>query len=808
MNGQKKTTLGNTVSLSNNCAVFAFRHQSTVMLATQGSPEYTVTTSLLFPAAFSPSRLTMPAPTVIGRVLLLIIFASWFNMADSAAQSPSFRNEVMAVLSKTGCNQGTCHGNANGKGGLKLSLRGQNPDADYITLSRESAARRVTPLSPADSLLLQKPSMLIPHEGGRRFTEGSREYQILLDWISNGLRQDDKTIPALVSLKVSPSHKTVYFPEISVAINAIATFSDGSTEDVTSLAVFDSSATFVSVAPNGVATTSQPGMTTIVARYLNQQAPIRLEFVTEQAGFVFNEPPRANFIDQAVFAQLERLKINPSQVCDDTTFLRRAYLDLTGLLPTIKQAKSFIESSNDNKRASLIDTLLASEEFNDFQTLRWADLLRVEEKTLDKTGVDVFHDWIRASVTEDKPLNTFAAELIAARGSTYKVPATNFYRALRTPEERSEATAQVFLGVRLQCAKCHNHPFDRWTQDDYYAWSNFFARIDYEIVENKRRDKNDKHEFSGEQIVQIKDKGDVKNPTTKQIAGLRFLGEGDVIVAEEKIAGDPPPDRLQQLAAWLSDNANERFATTQANRIWAQLMGQGIIDPVDDFRSTNPPSNPELLDALRDEFVEHNFSTRHLIRIIMNSRTYQLSSSPNETNEHGHGTFARTELRRLTAEQTLDAVGLVLNVSPRFGGHESGTKAVQLKGVRNGGFRYSAPEIGDRFLTLFGKPDRLQTCECERTNETTLAQTFEMVSGELISTLLSNSGNRIDQCMKDGKDDSEIIDELFWAALSRPPTTNEAKTLTLHVKQQPNKRRAFEDVAWSLLNSNEFLLRQ
>ena len=778
------------------------------MLATQGSPEYTVTTSLLFPAAFSPSRLTMPAPTVIGRVLLLIIFASWFNMADSAAQSPSFRNEVMAVLSKTGCNQGTCHGNANGKGGLKLSLRGQNPDADYITLSRESAARRVTPLSPADSLLLQKPSMLIPHEGGRRFTEGSREYQILLDWISNGLRQDDKTIPALVSLKVSPSHKTVYFPEISVAINAIATFSDGSTEDVTSLAVFDSSATFVSVAPNGVATTSQPGMTTIVARYLNQQAPIRLEFVTEQAGFVFNEPPRANFIDQAVFAQLERLKINPSQVCDDTTFLRRAYLDLTGLLPTIKQAKSFIESSNDNKRASLIDTLLASEEFNDFQTLRWADLLRVEEKTLDKTGVDVFHDWIRASVTEDKPLNTFAAELIAARGSTYKVPATNFYRALRTPEERSEATAQVFLGVRLQCAKCHNHPFDRWTQDDYYAWSNFFARIDYEIVENKRRDKNDKHEFSGEQIVQIKDKGDVKNPTTKQIAGLRFLGEGDVIVAEEKIAGDPPPDRLQQLAAWLSDNANERFATTQANRIWAQLMGQGIIDPVDDFRSTNPPSNPELLDALRDEFVEHNFSTRHLIRIIMNSRTYQLSSSPNETNEHGHGTFARTELRRLTAEQTLDAVGLVLNVSPRFGGHESGTKAVQLKGVRNGGFRYSAPEIGDRFLTLFGKPDRLQTCECERTNETTLAQTFEMVSGELISTLLSNSGNRIDQCMKDGKDDSEIIDELFWAALSRPPTTNEAKTLTLHVKQQPNKRRAFEDVAWSLLNSNEFLLRQ
>ncbi|MGB4707767.1 MAG: DUF1549 and DUF1553 domain-containing protein [Fuerstiella sp.] len=743
-----------------------------------------------------------------GLAALVLTSACIANLSRADDASPSFRNDVMAVLSKSGCNQGTCHGNANGKGGLKLSLRGQNPESDYITLSRESAARRVTPLSPADSLLLQKPSMQIPHEGGRRFPPGSSEYKILQNWIANGLPKDDDTSAIVVSLKVTPSQKTLHFPENSVSLLATATFSDGSTRDVTSLTVFGSSATFVSITDTGVATADQPGLTTIVARYLNQQVPVRLEFVPERPDFEFKTPKATNFIDEAVFAQLKRLKTNPADVCDDSTFLRRVYLDLTGLLPTIEQAKAFIESPEPNKRSKLIDTLLASEEFNDFQTLRWADLLRVEEKTLDATGVEVYHNWIRTSVAEDKPLNTFVAELIAARGSTYKVPPTNFFRALRTPEERSEAAAQVFLGIRLQCAKCHNHPFDRWTQDDYYAWSNFFARVDYEIVENKRRDKSDKHEFSGEQIVKISEKGDVKNPTTNEIAGLRFLGSGNVNAPEDKTGGDPSPDRLEQLATWISDPENDRFSTTQANRIWAQLMGQGIVDPIDDFRSTNPPSNPELLNALRDEFVSHNFSTRHLIRVIMNSTTYQLSSTPNTTNAHNNGTFARTELRRLTAEQTLDAIAQLLNVSAEFGGHKSGTKAVQLKGVRNGGFRYSKPEIGDQFLTLFGKPDRLQTCECERTNETTLAQTFEMVSGELISQLLATSGNRIDQCLATDQSDTDTINQLFWAALSRSPNAQEIDALVKHVNQQEDKRDAFEDIVWTLLNSNEFLLRR
>ena len=654
--------------------------------------------------------------------------------------------------------------------------------------------------------------MQIPHEGGRRFSPESTEYNILLDWITNGLPNDSPQTATLISLSVTPTHKTVYAPEQSVSLNAVGTFSDNSTRDVTSLAVYNSSATFVSVSAAGVATSTQPGLATVVVRYLNQQIPVRLEFVAESRDFTPHAPTATNFIDNAVFDQLQRLKINPTEICDDTTFLRRAYLDVTGLTPPIDRAKAFIASTKPTKRSELIDELLASEQFNDFQTLRWADLLRVEEKTLDKTGVEVFQNWIRTSIADAKPLNEFAAEIIGARGSTYKVPPTNFYRALRTPEERSEATAQLFLGIRLQCAKCHNHPFDRWTQDDYYAWSNFFARIEYEIVENKRRDKNDKHEFNGEQIVRMANKGDVKNPGTRQTAGLRFLGS-DNTAANNRETPDAapdtaPPDRLQRLATWIGDKRNNRFATTQANRIWAQLMGQGIIDPVDDFRSTNPPSNPELLDGLREEFVNHNFDTRHLMRVIMNSTTYQLSSTPNATNKNSSRTFARTELRRLTAEQTLDAVCYTLNASVTFGGHTAGTKAVQLKGVRNGGHRYSPPEIGDKFLTLFGKPNRLQTCECERTNETTLAQTFEMVSGELINKLLADPKNRINQCLAEGLSVSDTLDELFWAALNRSPTTAESTALAKHISRHINIRHGLEDVAWSLLNSNEFLFRR
>ena len=745
-------------------------------------------------------------------LIILLLFNQSMVIASDAAQAagdsrpPSFRNDVMAVLARSGCSLGTCHGNQNGKGGLKLSLRGQDPEADFITLTRQLASRRVNVLIPDESLLLRKPSMHVPHEGGRRFSSDAAEYQILRDWIAAGMPADAESAPRLIRLDVAPTAITLHEPQRSTPLKATAAFSDGSERDVTSLAVLESSDPAVRISADGTVTFAESRssrQTSVTVRYLNRQTTARMEFVPDRPGFVFTAPVPHNFIDSFVFAQLQRLQINPSHICDDTTFLRRVFLDVTGRLPTVPQAREFLESADANKRTHLIDRLLATPEFVDFQALRWADLLRVEDKTLDPKGVEVFYRWIHDSIATDKPLNQFAAEIIAARGSTYAEPPANFYRALRTPEERAESTAQVFLGVRLQCCKCHNHPFDRWTQDDYYSWTNFFSRVEYKIIENKRRDENDKHEFDGEQIVFMKHEGNVKNPTTGNTAGLRFLGDG-----ENSAADDESSDRLQTLSKWLGSSDNRRFAATQANRIWFQLLGQGVVDPIDDFRSTNPASNPELLEAITQEFVSSGYRVRELMRLILNSQTYQLSSETNETNADDATSFSHAIPQRLTAEQTLDVISQVLDVSVKFGGYPEGTRAVQLAGVRNGGHRYSRPESGDRFLALFGKPSRLQTCECERTGETTLAQTMEMVSGELITELLRDPENRVANSVQASETAAQFLDNFWWSALSRPPSREELASMLEHVTKNSDPKSALQDIAWAVLNSNEFLLRR
>ncbi len=605
----------------------------------------------------------------------------------------------------------------------------------------------------------------------------------------------------LVDLTVTPELETVVAPKKSAKLVATAKFDDGSTRDVTRLCVFEPSSLHVVVSPDGVATSERPGRSSVTVRYQNLQIPVRLEFVPERSGFVWNAVKPRNFIDEQIFATLERTRTNPSALCDDQAFVRRVHLDLTGLLPAAQAARDFVGSTDADKRSKLIGRLLESQQFNDLQALRWADLLRVEDKTLDQRGVEVFHDWIRSSFEQRKPLNQFVAELIAARGSTFEHPPANFYRALRKPEQRAEATAQVFLGIRLQCAKCHNHPFDRWTQEDYYGWSNFFAKIDYKVGENKRRDKLDKNEFKGDQTVLISaKKKDVVNPETGKPAGLRYLGDANDSKGDKR-------DRLQRLSEWLTAPNNRRFAATQANRIWFQMMGRGLIDPVDDFRSTNPASHPKLLEQLTDEFIDCGYDVRHLMRLIANSATYQLSATENETNAGQFADFSHPEPRRLTAEQTVDAVAMVLGQPVQFGGHPTGTKAVQLKGVR-GGHRHSKPEDGDRFMLLFGKPVRLQTCECERSNSTTLAQTFEMVSGNLVNKLVSQSSTSFAKAMADGKELGSVLDDLYWSALSRPPTKEEERAAIAHIRASKQQLNGVQDVAWALLNSNEFLLRR
>lgn len=742
-----------------------------------------------------------------------------FGTTAAPATPPSFRNDVMPVLSKAGCSLGTCHGNQHGKGGFKLSLRGQDPAADFITLTRSHASRRINQLNPADSLLLQKPLALVPHEGGRRLREDSIEYSILRDWIAAGMPADAPSAATLVALHVEPSDITLYNNQRSVQLEATAEFSDGTRRRINELAVFESSSPEVTVTPGGEVQfpeSRSARQTSVTIRYLHQQSAVMAACVPTQPDFHFTAPEPANVLDEKVFARLRQLQINPAPLCSDAVFVRRLYLDVTGRLPTAEQARSFIQSAAADKRSRLIDELLDSPGYIDFQTLRWCDLLRVEDKTLDAKGVEVFSHWIRACVTEDRPLHDFAAAIVAGQGSTYSEPPANFHRALRTPEERGEAAAQVFLGVRLQCARCHNHPFDRWTQDDYYGWSAFFARIDYKILENRRRDTNDKHEFDGEQIVFQKPAGDMLNPATGKPAALRFLQDGGGLFAVASAATaparasvpEPQQDRLRQLAEWLRRPDNSRFAATQANRIWFQLFGQGIVDPIDDFRATNPPANPELLQALTQEFIRGGLKVKPLMRLILNSRTWQLAAETSDSNRDDQLLFSHATPRRLTAEQMLDAFSQVLETPVRFSGLPPGPLAVEISGVRTGGHRYSRPEAGDRFLALFGKPGRLLTCECERSAETTLAQTMELVGGEVLAGLLKQPGNLIDNTLNSLDSDSNFLDNLWWAALARSPTAAEQTAMLEYLQQASSRRQAFEDIVWAVLNSHEFLLKQ
>jgi hypothetical protein len=712
----------------------------------------------------------------------------------------SFRNDVMAVLSRAGCNQGTCHGNFNGKGGFRLSLRGQNPTLDYLTLTRGMLARRLNTQQPESSLVLEKATATVPHEGGRRFPLDSDEYRILRHWIIHGLPADGPGSPTLQKLVVANPERFLVQPEVETAIKAQALFSDGSKRDVTRLACFESTNPAIDVSADGVVRSSLPGETTIVVRYLQLQTTVRLAFVPERPAFAWARPVAVNAIDEHVFARLQKLRMNPSELCSDPVFLRRAYLDLVGLPPSAAQARHFLDDNRLDKRARLIDEQLERPEFAGWWALKWSDLLRNEEKQLDKKGVRAFYDWIRGSIAANKPLNEFARELIAARGSTYVEPPANFYRALREPDTRAEAAAQVFLGIRMQCAKCHNHPFDQWTQQDYHRFTALFARVKYRILENKRKDSFDSHEFAGEQIVFVDLEGEHQDPLTKQALQPRFLG------------ADTPPlgpwsDRLMMLADWVADPKNPFFARTQVNRVWYYLMGRGIVDPDDDFRVSNPPVNPELLDALTKDFIAHRFDLKHLIRTIMNSRTYQVASHPNGTNGADVANFSHVVPRSLQAEQLLDAIAQATGVPLKLDGLPSGTRAGQMPG---GGVALRGKAVGeaDRFLRLFGKPERLLSCDCERSDDATLAQALQLLTGRLLNTALVQPNNRLGELMKAGKSNREILDQLYLTTVCRFPADTERQGLLTRLDGAPDRRGSLEDVLWALLNSKEFLLRQ
>ncbi len=700
--------------------------------------------------------------------------------------------------------------------------------------------------------ILLKPTTKVPHEGGLRFGRDSEEYKTLQRWIAARLPNERDAAPKLKRIEVSPAERVVVEPANSVQFSARVIFEDGVKRDISRIAVYEPANNLVKVSHDGLVTRTDPsggngraatiptassgrpdgrsiastnsleplngdrlvaarrvpphqpslpaGETTVLVRFLDQQVPVRLAFIPDRKDFKWSSPRENNFVDKYVFAKLRSLRTNPSALGDDAVFARRAFLDLLGIPPTADEARAFIADTRKDKRTKLIDALLDRPEFAEFWAIKWGDLLRSEEKTIDRKGVQALHRWVTQSIATNKPVDQFVREIISARGSTYQNPPANYYRALRDPIARAEATAQVFLGVRLQCAQCHNHPFDRWSQDDYYDWASVFSRVSYKVLENNRRDKLDTHEFVGEQIVYLNPDavGAVTNARNGKLASPRFLG------AAKKIQRDADP--LNELARWVT--ANPLFAKSQVNRVWYHLMGRGIVDPIDDFRPTNPPSHPELLDALTDEFVAHKFDLRWLVRTIMNSRTYQLSSEPNDTNKDDELNYSHVLPRRLTAEQLLDSQHQVLGVPTKFSGYPVGMRAGQLPGVEAVRLREKRKSSSDIFLTLFGKPMRLLSSECERSSETTMNQAFNLISGPEINELLSAPENRLATLLLENRTSAQIVEELYWSALSRAPSVIESSAAVAYVNRAEDKRKGLEDVAWSLLNAKEFVLRR
>ena len=720
-------------------------------------------------------------------------------LALAAPERPaSYRHEVAAVFARAGCNAGACHGNLNGKGGFRLSLRGEDPAADFLAITRAARGRRVDVADPDASLILLKAAGRAPHEGGSRFAPSSREYALVRSWVAAGARDDGATAAQLVKLDVTPGRAVVPPGGDRVALKATATFADGRTRDVTNLAAIDLSTVGTArVTPDGVVEKLRAGEVVALVRYLGVTVPVSVAFVPDRPAADLGRFPRSHPIDRLAAAKWAELRLTPAPRAADGEFLRRATLDATGVLPTAEEARAFLADGRPDKRARLIDDLLERPAYASYWGQKWADLLRVEEKSLDKKGVQVFHRWLRNSIAADEPLTELAAAVLAGRGSTYENPPANFYRAVRDPTGRAEAVAQVFLGLRVGCAKCHNHPFDVWTQTDYHRFAAVFARVGYRVAGNARRDGLDKHEFVGDQVVYRLPAGELDDPKGG-VAPPQLLGEAGPL--------DPGADRLRALADWVASPGNPHFARAQANRVWLHLFGQGLVDPGDDFRATNPPSNPALLDHLAAEFARGGHRLKPLVRHVMTSATYGLGAGGPAlgVGESAHG--SRGTPQPLEAEQLLDAVGAVLETSADLPGYPAGTRAGEAAALPQTGRRGQTSE-GVRFLRVFGKPERLLTCECERAEDPGVMQAFQLLTGPVATAALAAPHNRLGRLIDAGASDAAMLDELYLAALARYPTEVERAALLKHAASGA-RRAAWEDIAWGLLNSREFQLRR
>jgi len=743
-----------------------------------------------------------------GRVMLAILAIQVASPAlPAAAAAPvSFRREVVAVLTRAGCNSGTCHGTPAGKNGFRLSLRGFDPRADHAMLTRELGGRRINLHEPRESLILLKPTAQVPHEGGRRFAAGSDLHSILLRWVEEGARDDAETSPAVVDLRVEPEEAILRGRPWRADVKVRARFADGSEHDVTALARFSlSDGSAAELAPEGSVEGLERGETTVVAEYLGRVAVLHLTFldapgdVAAHSGSSWDLDAGAHPIDRAVFSKLRLLGIPPAEEASPADFLRRVTLDAIGILPTPDEARRFLADPTPERRAKLIDDLLDRPEFAEFWGMRYADRLGCNQRFVGIKGAYKYHAWVVHALRANWPEDKLAREVLLASGGNYSSAPASFYRRLRDPAAAAENAAQLFLGVRLGCARCHNHPGDRWTQDDYYGMAAFFAGMRFKDGPffNHLYDKEETVSFAPAGAPAGETGGaEVRHPLTGAAVAPRFLGGGPASTSEGK-------DRREALADWLLSPENPQFARVATNRIWFHIFGRGIVEPVDDFRVSNPPSNAPLLDALAAEFIRSGFDRKRLIREIFNSRTYRFSSRaapPSESageplSDAAGRYFSHARVRLLGAESLLDAISQAAGVVEAFAGLPKGFRAAQ---VPDG-------EYAHRFLTAFGRPARAMACECERESSSNVSQALHLVGGKTVEEKVRADGGRVAKLIASGIGNDPLAEELFLATLSRFPSEEEKKTLVDLLQAATDRRRAAEDALWALINHPEFL---
>lgn len=693
----------------------------------------------------------------------------------------SFRNHVESVLAKTGCSTGACHGALAGKNGFKLSLRGYDPDGDCRTLSRQARGRRIVPSDPGRSLLLTKPTGAVAHKGGVRFDVGSPEYRVVAEWIAAGTPPPKDDDARLDHLEILPRN-TVLKPGVAQQVIVQGHFSDGHVEDVTRWCLYTSTNQTVAIADDGGRVQVMGhGEGAVTAWYLSQVAIATVSVPYEQAvpAEAFTTAPRRNFIDELILDKLRALNIPPSPECNDSEFIRRAFLDTIGVLPTIEETTAFLTDSSRDKRDRLIEMLLARPEFVDYWSYKWADLLLVNSMSLQPAAMWSYYNWVRDNVAANTPWNEFARRLVTASGSTLENGATNFYVLHKDPPDLSETVSQAFLGMSIACARCHNHPMEKWTNSQYFAMANLLARV---------RTKDG--QAGGGSTVFDASAGDLVQPLTGKPQKPQPL-DGEAIEFESEI------DRRIHLADWLTSPENDYFARSIANRVWANFFGAGLVESVDDMRLTNPASNPELLGAVADHLVDHDYDLKSLMRAILQSHAYQRSSVALPENKAETRFYSRYYPRRLMAEVMLDVLSQASGAPTAFPGYPAGWRAIQLPDSN----------VDSYFLKTFGRPERVITCECERTEEPSMVQVLHISNGKGINEKLAQSGNRIDQLLAANASDEQIVRDAYLSALCREPTSEECDSILAVLKETPAEERsmAIEDVFWGVLSSKEFL---